>query len=366
VPGRIVLFGATGYTGRLTAEALLARGARPLLAGRSETKLRELADQLGGDLETQAADIGRPESCAALVERGDVLISTVGPFTRWGDPAVQGAIAAGAHYLDSTGETPFIRRVFERFGGAAESAGCGLVTAFGYDWVPGNLAGALALRDAGDDAVRVDVGYFVTGAAGASGGTRASVGEALLAPSYAWRGGRLVTERGAARMRHFDVAGRSRPGISVGTSEAFALPRFRPGLREVNVYLGWAGSASRPMTLMSPGLDLFRRIPVVGDLPRAVARQLVKGSSGGPDAVERARSGSHVVAAAYAANGAQLAEATLTGVNGYDFTGRILAWGAQRALDGGLNGTGALGPVDGFGLETLEVGVAEAGIERQT
>jgi short subunit dehydrogenase-like uncharacterized protein len=240
------------------------------------------------------------------------------------------------------------------------------VTAFGYDWVPGNLAGALALRDAGDDAVRVDVGYFITGAAEASGGTRASVAEAFLAPSYAWRGGRLVTERGAARMRHFDVAGRSRPGISVGTSEAFALPRFRPGLREVNVYLGWAGGASRPMTLMSPGLDLFRRIPVVGDLPRTLARQLVKGSSGGPDAAERAHSGSHVVAAAYAANGAQLAEATLTGVNGYDFTGRILAWGAQRALEGGLQGAGALGPVDGFGLDALEAGVAEAGIERQT
>jgi short subunit dehydrogenase-like uncharacterized protein len=286
----------------------------------------------------------------------------VGPFTRWGDPAVQAAIAAGAHYLDSTGETPFIRRVFERFGGAAQSAGCGLVTAFGYDWVPGNLAGALALRNAGDTAVRVDVGYFITGAAGASGGTRASAVEALLAPSFAWRGGRVVTERGAARMRHFDVAGRSRPGVSVGTSEAFALPRLQPGLREVNVYLGWAGPAARPMTLMSPGLDLFRRVPVVGGIPRTLGRQLVKGSSGGPDATERSRSGSYVVAAAYAADGAQLAEVALTGVNGYDFTGRILAWGAQRALEGGLQGTGALGPVDAFGLDTLQSGVAEAGL----
>ena len=360
--GRIVLFGATGYTGRLTADALLQRGVRPVLAGRSAPKLRALADELGGELEVHAADVDRPESCADLVERGDVLISTVGPFTRWGDPAVQGAIASGAHYLDSTGETPFIRRVFERFGGAAEAAGCGLVTAFGYDWVPGNLAGALALRDAGEDAVRVDVGYFITGAAGASGGTRASVVEALMAPSYGWRGGRLVTERAAARMRDFDVDGRSRPGISVGTSEAFALPRLRDGLREVNVYLGWAGGAARPMTLLSPGLDLFRRVPVLGDVPRVLGRQLVKGSSGGPDAAERARSGSYVTAAAYAADGAQLAEAMLRGVNGYDFTGRILAWGAQRALEGGLQGTGALGPVDAFGLDTLQSGVAEAGL----
>ena len=52
----------------------------------------------------------------ALVERGDVLVSTVGPFARWGEPAVQAAIATGAHYLDSTGEGSFIREVFERFG----------------------------------------------------------------------------------------------------------------------------------------------------------------------------------------------------------------------------------------------------------
>jgi hypothetical protein len=54
----------------------------------------------------------------------------------------------------------------------------------------------------------------------------------------------------------------------------------------------------------------------------------------------------------------------LTGVNGYDFTARVLAWGAQRAAEGGLRGTGALGPVDGFGLDELEAGAAEAGISR--
>jgi short subunit dehydrogenase-like uncharacterized protein len=361
---RIVLFGATGYTGRLTAEALVARGARPVLAARSAAKLRDLAAELGGDLDTETADVARPESVAALVERGDVLVSTVGPFTRWGDPAVQGAIAAGAHYLDSTGETPFIRRVFDRFGGAAESAGCGLVTAFGYDWVPGNLAGALALREAGEAAVRVDVGYFMTGSGRPSGGTQASLVEAVLESSYAWRGGRLVTERNARRMRHFDIEGRSRPGVSVGTSEAFALPRVHPGLREANVYLGWAGGASRPLTVMSGGIDLWRRVPVLGTLPRDVLRRVVKGSSGGPDAAARKRSGSYVVAAAYAANGAQLVEVRLTGVNGYDFTGRMLAWGAEQALAGGLKGTGALGPVDAFGLEALEAGAAEAGIAR--
>src|SRR5215207_812141 len=125
---RIVVFGATGYTGRLVTESLLGRGARPVVAGRSAQRLRALAAELGEDLEVAEADVDRPETVRALVSRGDVLVSTVGPFTRWGAPAVQAAVAAGAHYLDSTGEPAFIRQVFERFGRGAQAAGCGLVT----------------------------------------------------------------------------------------------------------------------------------------------------------------------------------------------------------------------------------------------
>ena len=107
---RIVLFGATGYTGRLTAEALVARGARPLLAARSAAKLADLARDLGGELETRVADVGDPESVRALVEPGDVIVATVGPFVRHGAPAVEAAVTAGALYLDSTGEPTFIRQ----------------------------------------------------------------------------------------------------------------------------------------------------------------------------------------------------------------------------------------------------------------
>src|SRR5436190_17969493 len=177
---RIVVFGATGYTGDLVSRALVDRGARPVLAARNEARVRALAEELGG-LEWAVADVERPDTVRSLVQRGDVLVSTVGPFARWGEPAVQAAIAAGAHYLDSTGEGSFIRDVFERYGGGAQAAGCGLLTAFGYDWVPGNLAGALALRAAGEAATRVEIGYFAPGAdAGSmSGGTRASAASVM-------------------------------------------------------------------------------------------------------------------------------------------------------------------------------------------
>src|SRR4051794_28077676 len=283
--GRIVLFGATGYTGELTARELAGIGERPVLAARSESRVRALAEELGG-LDWAVADVSRPETVRALVERGDVLVSCVGPFARWGAPAVEAAIAAGAHYLDSTGETPFIRQVFEAYGPRAQAAGCALVTAMGYDWVPGNLAGALALRDAGDGATRVAIGYFIEGGGGAdgmSGGTRASVAGVLLEPSFAWRGGRIVTERSGARVRSFAIGGRSRKGLSAGSTEHYALPASFPGLRDVDVYLGWFGPASDALRLATPGVALAAKGPGGrGGLREGLARALEGSTRGAP------------------------------------------------------------------------------------
>jgi short subunit dehydrogenase-like uncharacterized protein len=361
--GRIVLFGATGYTGRLTAAALVQRGARPVVAARSKQALEQLAAELGG-LEHAVADVARPESVRDLVEKGDVLLTTVGPFKRWGAAAAEAAVKQGAHYIDSTGEPPFIREIFERYGPAAARAGCGMLTAFGYDWVPGNLAGALALREAGVDAERVDVGYFMTGGTrdGMSGGTRASLVGVIAEPSFAWRDGRIVTERGAARMREFEVNGKRQAAVTVGASENFALPRVAPQLREVNTYLGWFGPMSRPMQGFSLATSVLFKVPGTAALFEQATSRFVKGSTGGPDAQARAKSGSHIIGAAYDAGGRQLSEVHLTGVNGYDFTAAILAWGADRAATRGLIGTGALGPVDAFGLNRLEAACANAGL----
>jgi short subunit dehydrogenase-like uncharacterized protein len=364
---RIVLFGATGYTGRLVAAALVARGADPLLAARDRKRTEALAAELAGPggppPEVAEADVHRPESVRALVERGDVLVSTVGPFARWGSAAVEAAIAAGAHYLDSTGEPGFIRDVFLRWGPRAADAGSALVPAFGYDWVPGNLAGALALRDGGSGVTRVEVGYFVTGSAGPgalSGGTVASAAGVLGAPGYAWRGGRLVEEMPARHHRTYRVHGSPRSGLSVAGSEHLALPRLAPGLRDVHVYLGWFGPAARPVQLLAQ----LTRLPVLPRLVEPVAARLLPGSTGGPDEAARRRTGAHVQAVAYGDGGRELARVALDGPNPYTLTGDLLGWAAVRARDGGLRGVGALGPVEAFGLDELTAGAAELGLRR--
>jgi hypothetical protein len=104
------------------------------------------------------------------------------------------------------------------------------------------------------------------------------------------------------------------------------------------------------------------KVPGVEKLWDAAGERLVQGSTGGPDAEARSKSGSHIVAIAYDAAGRPLSEAHVTGIDGYTFTGRMLAWGADRAAAGALKGVGALGPVDAFGLDELVEGCAWAGL----
>jgi len=375
VAPRIVLFGATGYTGRLAAEALAAAGVRPVLAGRDRARLEALAGRLGG-LEVAEADAARPASVHGLVGPGDVLVSTVGPFLTRGEPAVRAAVAAEAAYLDATGEPPFLRRVFEEFGPLAAGR-CGLVPAFGYDFVPGNLAGALALAEAGEPpgparpgaagrATRITIGYFTTGGGGFSSGTMASGAGLLLEPGFAWRDGRLRRERTARRLRTFPIGGRERPAVSYAGSEHYALPRVAPGLRRVEVYLGWFGRRSRAVQVLSAAGAPLAHLPGARALARAATGPLARRTGQGPDEAARRGGGSLVVAVAGDERGRDLARVQLRGPDPYTLPARLLAWGATRAAAGGLQGTGALGPVDAFGLDALQAGATAAGLERIT
>ena len=377
MPGRIVLYGATGYIGGLTAQAMAACGARPLLAGRDRGRLDAIAARLaqagGPELETAVAGTEGPGPLRRLLDPGDVLVSTAGPFVKIGRAAVAAAVEAGAVYLDSSGEPPFIRQVFEEFGPRAERTGAALLTAFGYDYVPGNLAGALALQAAGPAATRVQVGYFVRGniRKGTSAGTRASAAGVLLEPGYAFRGGRVVGERTAAHVTSFDVDGKRPQAFSIGSSEHFSLPRLRQRtdgaavqapLTDVGVYLGWFGGATRLIQAASALATPLRRFAGVRRVLDSQARRIQR-SRAQPGRGEPIRS--DVVAVAGEAGGKALVAVHLTGGDPYSFTAPILAWAAGTAAAQGVRPPGALGPVEAFGLGSLESACASAGFSRE-
>jgi len=128
------------------------------------------------------------------------------------------------------------------------------------------------------------------------------------------------------------------------------------------VVLGQAVPLIQGVPVATGLLSSAMRVPGVRPGLTALLHSQVKGSTGGPDEASRARGGCSIVAEACGANGDLLQRVQLEGPNGYDFTIRILAWGAMAAAEHGLQGTGALGPVQAFGLAGLTEGAASAGL----
>jgi len=150
----LVLFGATGFTGRLVAEYLVSK--RPMLrwaiAGRSRDKLERLRGELAG-LDPAAADLPivvgdglDPASVDALVRRTRVLCTTVGPYARYGRAIVAACAERGVHYCDLTGEVPFIRAIVDAHHERAAATGARIVPCCGFDAIPSDL-GVFMLHD---------------------------------------------------------------------------------------------------------------------------------------------------------------------------------------------------------------------------
>jgi short subunit dehydrogenase-like uncharacterized protein len=155
----IVLYGATGFVGRLVAEHLATSAppsTRIALAGRSRERLEELRADLGGvgaDWPLVVADAGDAEAVRALARSTDVVATTVGPYAKYGHELVAACVEAGTHYADLTGEVPFVRAVADRHHAEAAAAGTRIVHACGFDSVPSDLGVlALAERAEADDA----------------------------------------------------------------------------------------------------------------------------------------------------------------------------------------------------------------------
>jgi short subunit dehydrogenase-like uncharacterized protein len=144
----VVVFGATGFTGELTAEYLARKAGgetRGALAGRNLEKLeavrRRLADVNAAcaKLPLLQADISDPASIRAIAESTKVVITTVGPYIHYGEPLVAACAAAGTDYVDLTGEPEFVDLMWLRHHKAAEASGARIVHSCGFDSIPYDL-----------------------------------------------------------------------------------------------------------------------------------------------------------------------------------------------------------------------------------
>ncbi|MGC9376465.1 saccharopine dehydrogenase family protein [Streptomyces sp. MH13] len=177
-PYDIVLFGATGFVGELTAEYLAAHapdGLRWAIAGRSEEKLRRLRERLPGaaDVGVLRADVSDPASLRELAGQARVVATTVGPYVRYGDALVAACAETGTDCLDLTGEPEFVDLTYVRHDARARETGARLVHACGFDSVPHDLGVYVTVRQL-PEGVPLTVDGFVTADAAFSGGTFAS------------------------------------------------------------------------------------------------------------------------------------------------------------------------------------------------
>jgi short subunit dehydrogenase-like uncharacterized protein len=149
----IVLYGASGFTGRLVAEYLLetygnGEDLNWAIAGRSESKLRAVASELGApDLPVIVADSGDAHALAGMAESATVVCTTVGPYALYGSALVEACATTGTHYCDLTGEVPWMHEMITRHQDAARDSGARIVHTCGFDSIPSDL-GTLFLQQA--------------------------------------------------------------------------------------------------------------------------------------------------------------------------------------------------------------------------
>jgi short subunit dehydrogenase-like uncharacterized protein len=175
----VVLFGATGFVGKLTAEYLARAapdGARVGLAGRSQAKLEAVRDGLGArgaDWPLIVADATDGAALADLAARTTAVATTVGPYRWHGMPLVEACAAAGTHYADLTGEPLFMRETVERLDAPARTSGARIVHTCGFDSIPSDIGVLVLHRAVGELTDTTLVVRRIKG--GVSGGTLASL-----------------------------------------------------------------------------------------------------------------------------------------------------------------------------------------------
>ncbi|MDI5941807.1 saccharopine dehydrogenase NADP-binding domain-containing protein, partial [Micromonospora sp. DH15] len=233
----VVLFGATGFTGGLTAE-YLARHAPPglrwALAGRNPAKLAAVRGRLAGidpalaGLPLLTADVTDPESLRRVAGDARVVASTVGPYVHHGEPLVAACARAGTDYLDITGEPEFVDTMYVRHHAEAVRTGARLVHACGFDSIPHDLGVWYTVTQLPADGP-VTVDGFVRAGGRFSAGTYHS---ALTALSRAAEAGRAAKARRAVEPRPPGRRVRAVPGRVGRSAElggwAVPLPTSAP------------------------------------------------------------------------------------------------------------------------------------------
>lgn len=302
-----MIYGASGYTGRLIADLAIERGERPVLAGRDPAKIAAIAAPRG--LPYRIFDLSDPDEIAKQLRDVDAVAHCAGPFSSTSEPMISGCLRSGAHYLDITGEIDVFEAAFARDAEARE-AGVVLLPGAGFDVVPTDcLAGMVAAELPA--ATRLDLAFQASGGIsagtlksaleGAGMGGRARIDGDICAVPLAWR----------RREVAFPSGGRTVTSLPWGdVSTAF----HSTGIGTITTFTRLPGLDRMPTRAASPARALLGAAPVQR-LGKTAIGALVRG----PGRAHRSRSWVEVYAEAADESGRSVS-AALIGPDTYELT----------------------------------------------
>jgi short subunit dehydrogenase-like uncharacterized protein len=342
-PYDVVVFGATGFAGRLTAEYLARaapRDCRWALAGRNQAKLAAVRDELAAidpellRLPLLAADVEDTQSLRRVAESARVVITTVGPYVLYGDALVAACAAAGTDYLDLTGEPEFVDTTYVRHHQTAVDSGARIVHAAGFDSIPHDLGAYFTVLQLPAD-VPLRVSGYVRASAAISGGTFYSALTAMSRPRQniaAARARKALEPREGSRSVDAAAGRPGRDPVNGGWALPFpsldaqvigrsarALPRYGPDF----TYRHHVSMAHLPTAVGTvAAVGAVAGAAQVPPLRRALQNRVKPGD--GPSAVKRANS-SFSVTFVGQADDQRVVTRVSGGDPGYDETAKMLA-----------------------------------------
>ena len=171
----IIVYGATGFTGQICCKYLRDNYSDLAwaMAGRNQDKLEQLKSNFNLDCDVIVADGADLQALRSLASQAKVVLSTAGPFARYGSLLVQACVEEGAHYTDITGENHWVRGLIDKHHAEAASKGIRIIPSCGYDSIPSDLGAFYTISQFNKPVSRVDVYHEAQG--GASGGTTETI-----------------------------------------------------------------------------------------------------------------------------------------------------------------------------------------------
>jgi short subunit dehydrogenase-like uncharacterized protein len=338
-----LIYGANGYTGELIAREAVRRGEHPILGGRNREAIEKLAGEL--DCESRVFELGGASDPPAAsrqpqapLENIALVLHCAGPFIQTSRPMVDACLAAGAHYLDITGEISVFESVFARHDEAV-ARGVTLLPGSGFDVVPTDCLAAM-LAERMPDATELALAFYAKGTS-LSRGTTKTMLEGIGEGGAIRRDGKIVRVPAAYDVREIAFSCGARTAMTIPWGDVSTAFRTT-GIPNIRVYV-----ATHPKTVKR--MRLFRPLlPIVGWKPIRRLLQRFAAGRGGPDAKMRASGRMYLWGEVTNAKG-EKRSMTMTTPEGYAFT----VYSALNAVERVLASTrpGAFTPASLLGPE---------------